>query len=64
MGDLGNFVPYANNAAANDKFGVTCKFNRSRLDELRIMRYDEHQIYTSVPESCIVHYAGKDILQL
>ena len=56
MGDLGNFVPYANNANARDRFGCQCKFNRTRLDELSIMRYDEHQIYVGVPVGCFVHY--------
>ena len=62
MGDLGNFVPYANNADARDRFGCQCKFNRTRLDELSIMRYDEHQIYVGVPVGCFVHYQGKDII--
>ena len=56
MGDLGNFVPYANNAYAMDRFGVQCKFNRTRLNELSIMRYDEHQLYVGVPVGCFVHY--------
>lgn len=32
MGDLGNFVPYANRAPANDPFKVVCKFNTSIAD--------------------------------
>lgn len=31
MGDLGNFVPYANYAPANDPFKAICVFNQSRM---------------------------------
>ena len=31
MGDLGNFVPYANNVDSTEHFGALCKFNRTRL---------------------------------
>lgn len=64
MGDLGNFVPYANRAPANDPFKVSCKFNTSRAEkELKISRYDEHQIYISVPESCTISYQDKPVLE-
>jgi hypothetical protein len=63
MGDLGNAVPYANNAPAGDRFNVSCNFDPSRMDnELKIARYDEHDIYISVPENCQVAYSGKPIL--
>lgn len=50
MGDLGNSVNYANYAPSGDRFNVSCKFDGSRMtNELKIARYDEHDIYLSVP---------------
>lgn len=28
------------------------------------MRYDEHKIYISIPESCNINYADKDIISI
>jgi hypothetical protein len=65
MGDLGNFVEYANNAPSSDPFTATCKFNQSRMEkELKISPYDEHRIYLGIPYSCRVNYKEKDILTL
>lgn len=65
MGDLGNFVPYANRAPASDPFKVTCKFNTSRAEkELKISRYNEHQLYVSVPEACSISYKDKAIIEM
>jgi hypothetical protein len=63
MGDLGNSVPFATTFPANDRFDVKCRFNATRsTNELKISRYEEHDIYLSVPETCTVSYAGNDIL--
>ena len=62
MGDLGNSVPYANYAPAGDRFNVSCNYDTSRADTVKIARYDEHDIYTSVPENCQITYQNKTIL--
>lgn len=65
MGDLGNSVPYANYAPANDPFIATCVFNKSRMEKsFKVMRYDEHKIYVSIPENCKINYANKDIISI
>jgi len=63
MGDLGNFVPYANTLPSTDPFTVRCRFNASRADKsLKIIRQDVHDLYVSVPLSCVVNYQAKDVL--
>ena len=62
MGDLGNSVPFANYAPAGDRFNVSCNYDTARANSLKIARYDEQDIYTSVPENCQISYQGKNIL--
>lgn len=63
MGDLGNFVPYANFLPSNDPFTVKCKFNTSKADKsLSIMKYGMHELYVGVPVTCVANYQTKDIL--
>jgi hypothetical protein len=65
MGDLGNFVPYANYAPAGDRFNVSCNFDTSRAaNSLKISRYDEHDLYIAIPETCTISYQNKPILSL
>ncbi len=65
MGDLGNSVPYANYAPAGDRFNVSCSFDATRAEsELKIARYEDKQIYVSVPENCQIVYNSKPILAL
>ena len=40
MGDLGNFVDYANTLPAHDPFTVHCNFANDRANELKITRHD------------------------
>jgi hypothetical protein len=28
------------------------------------MKYNDHQIYMAVPESCVINYADKDIISI
>ena len=62
MGDLGNAVPYATYAPAGDRFNVSCNYDKTRADELKIARYDEHDIYVSVPENCQISYNNTPVL--
>lgn len=62
MGDLGNAVPYATYAPAGDRFNISCNYDKTRADELKIARYDEHDIYVSVPENCQISYKDTPIL--
>jgi len=63
MGDLGNFVPWANYLPSNDPFTVKCKFNSSRADKaLKILKYAVHDLYVGVPVTCTLNYQNNDVL--
>lgn len=49
MGDLGNFVDYANKLPARDPFTISCQFAQDRANELKTVRFDEHDLYVQVP---------------
>ena len=55
-------VPNANFMPAGDRFSVNCSYSSSRSDELKISRYDEHDIYLSVPTNCTIIYQSKPII--
>jgi len=40
MGDLGNFVDYANKLPAHDPFTISCEFAQDRASELKTVRFD------------------------
>ena len=63
MGDLGNFVPYANFLPSADPFAVSCKFNSTRTGKsLLIVMYDVHDLYVGVPLTCVLNYKAADVL--
>ena len=63
MGDLGNFVPFANFLPSSDPFTVKCKFNSSRAEKsLKIIIYTNHSVYASVPVTCTLNYQSNDVL--
>jgi hypothetical protein len=63
MGDLGNFVPYANFLPSSDPFTVKCKYNSSRADKsLKLSIYTIHSLYASVPVTCVASYQSNDVL--
>jgi hypothetical protein len=63
MGDLGNFVPHANFLPSQDNFTVRCNYNASRAPKsLKILRYDVHDLYVSVPLTCNINYQNQDVL--
>lgn len=63
MGDLGNFIPYANFLPSIDPFTVKCKYNSSReAKSLKIMMFDIHDLFVGVPLTCTVNYQANDVL--
>ena len=63
MGDLGNFIPYANFLPSIDTFTVRCNYNASRAAKsLKILRYEVHDLYVGVPLTCTVVYQNNDVL--
>ena len=64
MGDLGNFVDYANYLPAHDPFTINCAFPANRSDELKIVRFDEHDLYVQVPQDCNVTYKSAVVLKV
>lgn len=40
IGDLGNFVEYANKLPAHDPIAISCAFSKDRAKELKTMRFD------------------------
>lgn len=40
MGDLGNFVDYANKLPAHDPINISCAYAADRANELKISRFD------------------------
>ena len=40
MGDMGNFIDYANKLPAHDPFTVSCTFSNERASDLKIMKFD------------------------
>lgn len=64
MGDLGNFVDYANKLPAHDPFTISCQFAQDRANELKTVRFDEHDLYVQVPEDCTIGYKGAAVLKV
>jgi hypothetical protein len=64
MGDLGNFVDYANKLPAHDPINISCAYAPDRANELKISRFDEHDLYVQVPEDCIITYKNASILKV
>lgn len=64
MGDMGNFVEYANKLPAHDPFTISCAFSKERESELKIMRFDEHDVYVQVPEDCSISYKSSVVMKI
>jgi hypothetical protein len=63
MGDLGNFVEYANKLPAHDPINITCAYATDRTNELKITRFDEHDLYVQIPEDCTIYYKNNPIIK-
>lgn len=64
MGDLGNFVDYANKLPAHDPFTISCEFAQDRASELKTVRFDEHDLYIQGPEDCSITYNSAVIMKV
>lgn len=64
IGDLGNFIDYANKLPAHDPITISCAFSKDRASELETSRFDEHDIYIQVPEDCTISYKSSVVMKI
>lgn len=64
MGDMGNFVEYANKLPAHDPITISCAFATDRANDLKIMKFDEHDLYVQVPEDCSLSYKSSVVMKV
>lgn len=61
MGDLIRAVPEAKKYPPEDRFNVSCKWDKIR-ESVSLKQYGLHQIYVTAGEICTLSYQNKDII--
>ena len=64
MGDLGNFVEYANQFPSYSRLAVHCELAEDKIADLKVSRYDEHDIYVQVPQECYLTVNASKVLKV
>lgn len=64
MGDMGNFVEYANKLPAHDPLSISCTFSNERASDLKVRKFDEHDLWVQVPEDCSISYKSSVVMKI